>query len=242
MDGTEPEVLGDLVARDRRSERVALAAPALGREYDYRRFCTTAWKVGNFLTHLGVRGGRPVALAADAAPEPVLSFYGAALLGAPVAFVDGECGDVRALIAPTSGLGAYEARPGRKRVAYGGAPSDPDVAYFERDVWSENPTEPPDPVTPDAALLRSVEEGGAYDHRTVLERAARVVESASLGPDDRVAIRSPPTQPGTVVAGLVAPLLAGGSILLPDDESVGDVAVGGPDAPEPARISPDDVL
>ena len=76
-------VLGDAIARDRRSDATALVAPAVGRRYDYRRFCTSAWKAGNFLRHIGVRGGAGVAIADDPLPEPVLTLYAAASLGAP---------------------------------------------------------------------------------------------------------------------------------------------------------------
>ena len=44
----DADVLGDIVGRDRRSTDPALRAPSAGRLYDYRRFCTNAWKVGNF--------------------------------------------------------------------------------------------------------------------------------------------------------------------------------------------------
>ncbi len=238
-------VLGDLVARDRRGDRPALVVPGLGRSYDYRRFCTTSWKVGNFLTHLGVRAGRPVAIAAEPAPEPVLTCYGAALLGAPVEFVDdGAPEDARALVVPTARLGEFEATPGRKRVAYGEAPGDPDVSFFERDVWSENPTEPPDRVAPDATFLRRTGEGGAgtYDHRTVLASAASVAEAWSLAPGDRVAVRASLTHPGAVVAGLVAPVLAGATVLLPDGGTRGTHAVTTGEAPEGSVLSPEGVL
>jgi acyl-coenzyme A synthetase/AMP-(fatty) acid ligase len=80
------EVLEDLVARDRRSEATALRVPAVGRSYDYRGFCTAAWKVGNLLRHLGVRHGSGVAIGDDPMPEAVLTLYGAACLGAVVRF------------------------------------------------------------------------------------------------------------------------------------------------------------
>ena len=261
----DPRVLGDLVARDRldpgnrpvppdrvpggppaelRPDAPALRAPALDREYDYRRFCTTAWKVGNFLTHLGVGGGRTVAVADDPTPEPVLALYGAGLLGASVAFVDleegagGEGDDPpRALLAPVDRIGAGGGST-TKRVAYGGPPDDPAVAHFERDVWSENPTEPPDPVAADAALLR---DGATLAHAGVLAAARGVVDRWALGPGGSVAVRAPLTAPGTVVAGLVAPVLAGAAVLLPDGRSEGTHAVAVGDAPEPAVIEPSDV-
>ena len=61
----DADALGDTVGRERRSAEPALRAADTGRLYDYRRFCTSAWKVGNFLRHLGVRGGDNVAIADD---------------------------------------------------------------------------------------------------------------------------------------------------------------------------------
>ncbi|WP_254537504.1 hypothetical protein [Halomarina litorea] len=234
-------VLGDLVARERRGGTPALSVPGSGREYDYRRFCTTTWKVAHFLAHLGVRAGRPVAVAADPAPEPVLTCYGAALLGAPVEFFEGDPpDDARAVVVPTGAAEGLATVPGRKRVGYGDAPDDPDVAHFERDVWSENPTEPPDRVTPDRTLLRSA--SGTHDHRTVLAAASRVAEGWSLGPGDRVVVRAPLTRPGTVAAGLVAPVLSGGVVVFPDDDTVGEFAVGDGESPEPTTLAPGAVL
>ena len=210
------EVLGDVVARERRSGAPALRVPAVGRRYDYRRFCTTTWKVGNFLRYLGVRRGVGVAIADDPLPEPVSTFYGAGLLGGVARFGPPEAieVDVRALVVPVEALGRYECRPGTKRVAYGGRPGDPTVAHFERDVWSENPTEPPDRVSLDDPLLRTA--GGTYTHAQVLATATSVVDTWGLGPGSVVAVAGRFTDPGVVAAGLVAPLVAGAEIVLAD--------------------------
>ena len=219
------EVLGDVVARDRRSGSPALRVPAVGRRYDYRRFCTTTWKVGNFLRYLGVRRGAGVAIADDPLPEPVSTFYGAGLLGAVARFGSPEpteviAQEVRALVVPAEALGRYECRPTTKRVAYGGRPGDPTVAHFERDVWSENPTEPPDRVSPDDPLLRTA--GRTYTHAQVLATAASVVEAWGLGQGSVVAVAGPFTDPGVVAAGLVAPLVAGAEVVLVDRSAVVD--------------------
>jgi acyl-CoA synthetase (AMP-forming)/AMP-acid ligase II len=241
------DVLGDLVARSRRSDAPALLAPALGRTYDYRRLCTNAWKVGNFLRHLGVRSGRTVALADDPAPEPVLSLFGGALLGASVRFdppTDRPV-DARALVVPFDRVAAYEVPPGTQRVAYGDAPEDPSVAYFERDVWSENPTEPPDRVAPGTTLLRTAD--ATYTHRRVLAAAREVVDRWDLTAEDRVAVRAPLARPGAVVAGVVAPVLVGGSTVLAGADpstAVPDCgyAVAEGDAPEAQVVAPGDAL
>ena len=231
-------VLGDVVSRDRRSD--ALALRAAGREYDYRRFCTTAWKTGNLLRNEGVRSGMAVAVADDPAPGAVLAFYGAALLGAAVGFGPDALGDrTKALVAPTTALDDFGAGPRTRRVGYGSEPADPSVAYFERDVWSENPTEPPDRVDADDAVLRTPD--STFTHGEVLDAARRTGEEWGLGPGEAVAVRAPFAHPGTVAAGLLAPLLAGAVVLLPGDgESEGDYAVGegGPES----SVDPGSVL
>ncbi|QLD88712.1 hypothetical protein HWV07_06540 [Natronomonas salina] len=221
------EVLGDVIARDRRSDAPALDVLSAGRCYDYRRFCTSAWKVGNFLRHLGVRGGAGVDVADDPLPEPVLAFYGAALLGGVVRFEPGSpvADDVRALVVPQAELDSHDVGPSTKRVVYGEAPEDPSVSYFERDVWSENPTEPPDLVSPDDPLLRTAE--STYSHGEVLDAAAGAVDFLSLAEGTRVAVEGSFTDPDTVAAGLVAPLLAKGTVQLGTGEDT-ELVVGGP--------------
>ncbi|MEF8840041.1 MAG: hypothetical protein V5A62_00240 [Haloarculaceae archaeon] len=216
-------MLGDAVTRDRRSDAPALRAS--GREYDYRRFCTTAWKTGNLLRNEGVRSGMSVAVADDPAPEAVLSFYGAALLGAVVGFGPDALSDrTKALVVPTTDLGGYDAGPRTRKIGYGAEPADPSVSYFERDVWSENPTEPPDRVEPDGALLRTPDR--TWTHGEALDAARSIAEDWGLEPGDEVAVRASFTHPGTVAAGLVAPVLAGAVVVLPGEGEAGDYAVG----------------
>lgn len=215
-------VLGELLARDRRTDEPALLDDANARQYDYRRFCTTAWKVGNFLRHFGVRAGASVAIAAERRPEPVLSVLGTALLGG-VGSVGTEPTKPRVLIAPTADLETYSCPPETHRIGYGDQPDDPSDAFFERDVWRENPTKPPARVTPDTPVLRT--EDTAYTHRAVLRSARSVVDQWDLTTDSVVAVRAPLEQPETIAAGVVAPLVAGATILLPGEDSAGDCAV-----------------
>lgn len=242
MSATDATVLGDLLARERRSDATALVDRSSGRTYDYRRFCTNAWKVGNFLTHLGVRGGRTVGVAADPAPEPVLTCFGAAMLGAVVEFDPSADTDARAVVVPTPTADGYGASPRTKLVVYGTEPESPDVSYFERDVWSENPTQPPDLVDPDDPVLAAADE--TYTHADVLAAARGAVERLDLTVDDRVAVRASLTDPGTVAAGLVAPLLVGAAILLPDegDEGTAAVAADPKGVPESRAVTPSSVL
>ena len=220
-------VLGDLVSRDRRSDTPALLAPANGREYDYRRFCTTAWKVSSLFRHFGVRNGSIVALADDPRPEPILSFLGTALLGGIARFTPRDVElEARALVTPIERSHEYDLPPGSKQIVYGGPPDDPHTAYFEQDVWSENPTEPPDRVESEQPVLC---EETTHTHTDLLDTAQSVVDEWNLTADDRVAVRTSLREPATIAAGIIAPLLVGGTTLLPahdgENEIVGDYAV-----------------
>ena len=235
------DVLGDLVARDRRSDQPLVRFDeGPSGAYTAHKFCTDAWKSASLFRYHGLGPGRTVAVADDPVPPALLSFFGGALLGASVRIGSPESVDARLVVADTADLESVTVPPGTKRIAYHGPPDDPDVVHFERDIWSENPTMPPDGPDPDDPVL--VTEGTTYTHATLLDAAEEVAADANLGADDVVAIRDSLADPGTVVAGVLAPLLAGGSILLPAEDLTGTVAVGTDDAPESRTITPDSVL
>ncbi|KAB7514770.1 acetyl-CoA synthetase [Halosegnis rubeus] len=231
------QTLADVLARDRRSDRLAhLHAPS-GRSYDYRRFLTTAWKSGLFFRNEGVRGGMAVAIAGDPIPETVLSFLGAGLLGATVEFEPDTLSEgTKALVAPTGRIREFDTGPGTRLVGYGAEPDDPSVSYWERDVWSENPTLPPDRVAPEDPLLRT--DGVTYGHADLLEAATAVATEYGLDADDEVVIRTPLTDAGTVV-GLLVPLVAGATLVVPDGETTGTLGIG--DGPDDATMLPADI-
>ena len=263
MDFSDADALGDLVARERRSDAPALVVPGAGRRYDYRRFCTTAYKTGNFWRRLGVhaspesanvdspraertKADATVAVAADPAPEPVFALFGAALLGGRAEFVRetpaGSLG-ARVAVAPREAVASYDLPSGGQRVAYGGPPEDPSVAHFERDVWSENPAFPESPVDPEAVAL--VASDRTFSHADLLASARSVADRWGLEPGDEVAVRASLAQPGAVVAGVLAPLLAGAAVLFPDEDAAGDVAVVGDEDekwPESRTLAASDVL
>ncbi|MGB9987947.1 hypothetical protein [Salarchaeum japonicum] len=221
------ETLYDLV--NDLPESAALRAPP--REYNRRELRQTAFKTGNFLRHRGVHEGATVAVADDRAPESVFAFLGATLLGARVRF--GATGDVdaRAYVAPTDSLDDVSLPAGGQYVGYGDRPDDPNRAHFERDVWSENPAFPPVSFTGDAVALATDDR---YTHAVLLDEARRFDYDSS----DVVAVRASLATPGTVVAGVVAPLLAGATLLLPDSDATGTVAVTTGDAPESRSVDP----
>lgn len=230
--------LADLLDTD--ADRTAIEHPArASHPIPLGQFSKTAYKTGNYFRHLGVGPGATVAVADDRAPEPLYALFGAALLGATVRFGPTE-GDWRVLVGPTVDVADRSTAPGSKRLAYGERPTDPAVAHFGTGVWSENPTFPDDgDVGREDPLLETADD--TWSHGEVLDAAQTVVERADLTDDDAVAVRASLSNPGTIVAGVVAPLLAGATVLLPAQETVGTiaVAVADGDAPESRTVAPE---
>ena len=223
------ETLADVVAALDDPDRPAIRAD---RVHDARETRAQAYKTGNALRHRGVREDAGVAVLGVPEPAALHSFLGAALLGATVTFDPDFVVEARVLAGPTGRLGEYDLPPGGQRVGWGVPPTDPSWMYFERDVWSENPAFPEPAVTAETELLPGVTHGEAM--------AAAGSVAADLDEDDAVALRAPLSHPGTVIAGVVAPLLAGASIVLPNATADGTVAVTDDAAPEERRIAPDD--
>jgi hypothetical protein len=237
------DTIGELVSRERRSREPALRArTGVNARYDYYQLCTTAHKTGNFLSHRGVRPGERVAVVASEGGAPVLTLFGAALLGARVRFDPPREIDARVLVAPAEAIGEYDLPPSATRLAYDGEPADPAVESFGESVWSENPFCPTPPeVDPETPFLATDER--EYGHGELLAAAERVVERLELTAGDRVAIRASLSRPGTVVAGVLAPLSVGATVVFPGSGDEGDVGVVGGDAraPESVTIYPADV-
>ena len=230
-------VVGDLVARGRRSDSLAIQTERRAGSASYNAFCTTAWKAGNLLTHYGVRPGATVAIdwGDGVSLHPLTAFFGSALLGATAQFDPADTVDASALVAPADRLHAYDPAPGTKVLGYGDVPDDPEVAGFERDVWSENPTEPPETVSATATALSA--DDRQFTHEHLLTATERVATDAGLDRDDSVIVRTSVTNPETFVAGVLAPLVVGATILV-DQSATGDVAVTASGASELRTIDP----
>ncbi|RQG91637.1 hypothetical protein EA462_06730 [Natrarchaeobius halalkaliphilus] len=259
----------ELFARDRRDERTALV-DRTGREYDAHWLCTTAWKAGNFLRHAGVREGTTVGVVGDG-PLALVSFLGTTLLEGTTRFeppsdLSSEDG-FRALVAPVTVLesGTYDLPPGAQRLGYGEKPTEPAVQHFDAGLWSENPSFPPRSIDPSVAMVSDGDR--LVSHETALEAARDVIDEYGLAAGDRVVVREPWPVLETVVAGVIAPLLADGVVVLADGEGVsaledetkerafedgeldgsiepparGEYAVSSEPVPEPERIVPDSV-
>ncbi|WP_306058405.1 hypothetical protein [Natronococcus wangiae] len=247
------ETVDGLLTRDRRDDRTALV-DATGREFDAHWLCTTSWKAGNFLRHSGVREGVTVGIVGGG-PLALLAFFGTTLLeGAtrfdpPTDLTDDP--DFRTLVAPTDDVGSYDLPRGAQRVCYGDDPDEPGVHHFDAGLWSENPSFPPLSVSPETTLLIDGDRGET--HEEALEAAREVIDEHGLEAGDRVVVRAPLSDPRTVIAGVIAPLLAEGVVVLAGgeradadtarggDDGRGDVAVSSEPVPEPHRIDVDAV-
>ncbi len=234
------DTIGELVARDRRTREPALCAQTgVTLRYDYYQLCTTAHKTGNFFSHRGVRVGSLVGISSEESGAPILSLLGAALLGARVRFDPPHETDANLLVAPGEGIKKYDLPPGAGRLAYSGDPdSGSGTESFGESVWSENPFCPTPPeVGPETPLLETETE--SYTHGELLAATERVVNRWEMEKGTEVAIRAPFARPEAVVAGVFAPLAAGGVIVFPDSDTVADIAVGS--GPSPTAIALSDV-
>jgi len=243
------DVIGDLLARERRSGATALLLPD-GRERSYREFITNAYKGGNALRHAGVRRGGTLGIAPVADLAPLLGFFGAVQLGAIARFDLAAAATAApdALLVPVEREAEFDPDPGTTLVAFGGDPASPSTTHWEAVRWSENPAFPPSEVEPDDAALGIGDE--RFSHRDLLEAAEAVVDRVGMGADDTVVLRASLSEPWAVVAGVLAPLAAGGAVgVAPTDDlgggPTGTIAVAGADAaadtPEPELVAADDV-
>ena len=264
------DTLGDLLVRGDRPEdpnddldvspdNIAVRVsgdPAV--EYARPDFVTTAWKTASFFRHRGVHEGTTVAVVDDAAAPSLLSFFGAVQLGAVVRFVPLDADsltelDARLLVGPGERVLDFDLPPGGKRIAYTDDPEgvdDPTVEAFGKSIWSENPVAPPEKIAPDAPALTAVEgthtrEGPrteVHTHEEMLATAARVAATTDM--EGEVAVRAPLSDPRTVAAGVVAPLLVGGTVVFPrrvddsgsDAKPAATIAVTHGPAPEPETV------
>lgn len=241
------ELVGDLLARDRRTRDTALVT-ADGRERSHHDLITNGYKAANVLRYLGVRAGATVAVDPTPGFHTTLAFLGAAAVGAPVRFDPNagiEAGD-RVVLAPVATAAALDPAPGTNLAAFGGSPERPETTHWEQELWSENPGTPPSDVDPDDAAI--VGPARAFSHRELCSLVAAAVEACEMDEATRVVLRRPFSDSPAVAAGLVAPLSVGGTAVLaaptgdgePADEPRGDVAVapGDVEVPEPRRIDP----
>lgn len=224
------DTVADVVAELSDPDRPAVRAT---RVHTGREVRSRTYKTGNALRHRGVRGDSRVAILDVPEPTALFTFLGASLLGATVEFDPDPVVEARVLAGPTEQLGDYDLPPGGQRVAWGDPPVNPAWMYVERDVWSENSAFPEPSVAAETELLPGVTHGEAVD-------AAESV-AAAYDADDVVALRAPLADTDTVIVGVIAPLLAGAAVLLPEAGETGTIAVTGSstDVPEKRVLAPE---
>lgn len=244
------DVVGDLLARDRRSRDPALVTPD-GSERTAHDLITNAYKAANVLRYLGVREGSTVAIDPTPGLHTALAFLGAAGLGAAVRFdptAGAEAGD-RVVVVPVAAEPTIDPSPGTNLTAFGGPPERPETTHWEQELWSENPATPPSTVSPDDPVVR--DDRGTVSHGRLVGAAAAVATDRGIDAGTRVVLRTSFADPRALAVGVIAPLSAGGVVVLegrPEkatketetgSEPRGDLAVvDGADAdpPEPARV------
>jgi len=244
------ELVGDLLARDRRTGDTALVTPD-GRERTHHDLITNGYKAANVLRYLGVRAGATVAVDPTPGFHTTLAFLGATAVGAPVRFdpAAGIAAGDRVVLAPAASAAGLDPTPGTNLAAFGGPPDRPDTTHWEQELWSENPGMPPSNVDPaDIAVVGLPRE---FTHGELCSIAGTAVKRREMDAETRVVLRCPFSDPPALAAGLLAPLSVGGTAVLAPPEGGretgdvvgdprGDVAVAPSDAavPEPRRIDP----
>jgi hypothetical protein len=245
------ELLSELVAAGREREGVVFTTPERSAPYSYRDFCTNVWKGGNLMRHYGVREGTRVAVVVGPknptdrdepgylrdAPDALLAILAATLDGAVAQLDPPSEVDATALVAPAAWLDRYELAPGTKALAYGGPSDDPTVAGFERELWSENPLQPPGERAPEDDAVADAD--GTYTHGELLAASERVVGEYDIDEETTVALRAPVTTVGALVGGVLAPMRAGATVTFGPDVT-GDVAVATEDS-GPKTVRADDI-
>ncbi len=248
------DVVGDLLARDRRSRDLAIVTPD-GRERTYHDLITNAYKAANVLRYLGAREGATVAVHPDPGFHPTLAFLGAAGLGASVRFDPAaglDAGD-RVMLVPTAEESTADPAPGTNLAVFGGPPARPETTHWEQELWSENPGMVPSTVEPADPVVSGP--GSPISHQRLLALADAATRTAAIDADTRVVVRAPITDHRALAAGVVAPLVTGGTVVLDralgaesdpiaDDPARGDVAIVADEAvtpPEPNRLVVDSV-
>jgi len=228
------ETVADLLAHVEDREDTAFSAAERTAPMTTGEAVASARQIGNLFRHYGVRPGARVAVVSgpphptsDAepgvvgeSPVPVLAILGALAAGGLVDLDPPGAVDAAILVVPAAWRDRYQTGPGTTARAYGVAPDPPDVAHLEREAWSENPTAPPVDLD---ARTDALADDRVYANGDLLALARGVVVEEALADVETVSLAAPLTDAGTLVAGVLAPLSAGATVLV--DGSEAEVAV-----------------
>lgn len=230
------DVLGDLAVREQWSRTPAVRAP--GRVYTHHDLYTSVRKVATFFAYFGAGSGGHVDIEPEAQPETVLALLGATRVGAVANLT--PTGEGQIIVTPADKEDQYELAPGQNGIVYDGYPNSPGFVEWELDVWDGSARTGPrlETARGDAALRTK---DRTYSHGELLDAADRVIEEYDVDEDTEVAIRAPMGNPGTIAAGVVAPLKVGGTVVFPATDDLGDIGVGFGVA-EPVEVDPTTVF
>ena len=237
--------VSELVANARKRESPLIHIAGRRTPYTSREFCTNCWKAGNLLGHYGVHPGSDVAVVFgpkldssgvgcdDETPttegtinsaDPLLAVIGATLIRARANLTPETPVDARALVRPAGDgwAGQYPTTARCSQLAYGEPSTQPSVVHFEAKLWSQNPTQPPEAVSPEMPALSA--NANTYRHGQLLTATEHVIEEWALDSSARIAFPADPTnpdtlladfrEPGAVVAGVLVPLYCGGTVTI----------------------------
>ncbi|MFB6176593.1 MAG: hypothetical protein ABEI99_05530 [Halobaculum sp.] len=134
----------------------------------------------------------------------------------------GERGDARALVVHADRESEVTAPPGTSLVVFGAAPDGSEATHWESEVWSENPAAPPAPTEPtDPVFVYDGESAGEradgdwpVSHQTALAAADDICVEFDVDGDTAVVVETDFSDVRTLVAGVLAPLVAGGQTRL----------------------------
>jgi hypothetical protein len=157
--------------------------------------------------------------------DPLLAALGGTLLGTTVALTVEHPVGADALVRPAGAAWRerYPAQAGCAVLAYGGPPDPSSVEHFEAALWSENPVEPPESVDRATPAVRV--DGQSHSHGDLLDRAATAVDRHSLDGQSRVLLAGDVRDPGVLVAGVLAPLSVGATVVLDSQQAAEDVGL-----------------
>ena len=235
----EFETLKQLVSAGRRRTGTALEIAGRRTPYRYEDFCTNCYKAANLFGQYGGHPGGRIDVVVGPKPEfesnaaepiihrpaagtsdrggrftsaaPLYALVGGTLIGATVA-IQPDPIDSRVLVAPTGWQTRYDLPPGCSVLGYGGPPESAEVAHFEAECWSQNPTEPPEPVDPTDSAVRMA--GEQFTHAEVCELADRTARDLQLDANTRLGLTAPLRTPAAVIGGVLAPLSVGATVVV----------------------------
>lgn len=222
-------------------EGTAIGVPRAGENvYTYEQLQETTYSFAHVLSEHGVDNESLVGIVPSGNGQTVISVLGAAALGAQIQLEDISGTAVDALVGPTNSVGKYRIPAQSPRIGFGSSPDHDKIMHFEKLVWKTDPTLPEASVLPSTSLLKTPE--ATFSHRRVIKAAEAAVKAREMDEEMTVVVRSSISDPRTIAAGFIAPLLAGATIRFPTDTSShGDLAITSEAAPEPRLLLPLDV-